>query len=284
MVFTGVGGRKHGNWFFCDIKYWQNTPLITFDTWSNCWIKTRLLLSFLFRRCEWVVAEIFPNLTSFSFDDACDFCCFRFDSFFAEFWLFWLRNVHFLASQKESSQEIWLRVESGQPKIGLTQVESSRVRTRKHHYCGERFQSFSLIYHFSPNSQVRRHFLFLKNIIKQVFSKGASKIELMEIYAHQCFYFPRMNCNYCRKSSGEYSKLNKLFPILFMTMASFSNMLYGSREFIVINFQDNPRPCFLHSYTFPNFIAVSLFGQILKMSLFMGSLCQNFLSCWFWKE
>ncbi len=111
--------------------------------------------------------------------------------------------------------------------------DSSRVRTRKHHYCGERFQSFSLIYHFSPNSQVHRHFLFLKNILKQVFSKGASKIELMEIYVHQCFYFPRMNCNYCRKSSGEHSQLNKLFHISFMTMASFSNKLLGAESLLL---------------------------------------------------
>ncbi len=53
-------------------------------------------------------------------------------SFFKKNGYFLLKIANFL-SQKESSQEILLRVESGQPKIGLTRVESSRVRTRKHH-------------------------------------------------------------------------------------------------------------------------------------------------------
>ncbi len=114
------------------------------------------------------VVQISPIIWHlFRFDDACDFYCFR------NIWFFFSRILAFLAEQcpfsgppkrVESRNLASSRIGSAKNWHDLSRVESSRVRTRKHHYCGEWFQSFSLIYHFSPNSQVRRHFLFLKNI------------------------------------------------------------------------------------------------------------------------
>ena len=45
-----------------------------------------------------------------------------------------MKKIGFFLLKKESSREILPRVESSRPKKALTRVESSRVRTRTHHY------------------------------------------------------------------------------------------------------------------------------------------------------